>query len=82
MRYLVKTAGNEEEYAKALELTEKLLLEYPEDMYCLKARADVFWETGRKEEAAAIYDTLKETSDDGMLLLDIRKREAAAVNRE
>ena len=82
MRYLVKTAGNEEEYAKALELTEKLLLEYPKDMYCLKARADVFWETGRKEEAAAIYDTLKETSDDGMLLLDIRKREAAAVNRE
>lgn len=78
MRYLTQMAQTREECFSAMELAEQLLLEYPNDMYCLKAKGDLLWKMDSREEARQVYEELKKTSNDGMLLLDIRKREECA----
>lgn len=78
MRYFVQMAENDDELSKCDQLIDKLLEEYPDDDYCIKARGDVFWKKGMRGEAKQIYAALKDKTDDGMLLLDINRKEKLA----
>lgn len=75
LRYLVQVAESQEEIGKAMELADKLLSEYADDDYCVKAKADLYWKQGEKEKAEEYYETLKATTNDGLILLDIQKKE-------
>lgn len=75
MRYKVLMAENEKEYEECHTMVDGLFQEYPGDMYCRKAKGDLYWKEGKKELAQVQYEWLKEHCDDGLILLDIRKKE-------
>ena len=75
LQYLAETAESGQELAQVEAYAHELIEAYGEDMYFTKALGDVCYKSGRMDEARKIYGKLKETSNDGMLLLDIRKKE-------
>ena len=75
LRYQAAIAKSKPEMEQALALTEQYLEEFPNNDYCLKCRADLNWQLGRYEQAAVDHEYLKEHSNDGLILLDISKKE-------
>lgn len=75
LQYLAETAETVEELENCRMFAQDLIDKYGEDMYFKKAIGDVYFKSGETDKAFEIYSELKETSNDGMLLLDIRKKE-------
>ena len=78
MRYQVEMAETEADCRKCEALINEMLSRYPQDDYCRKAQGDILWKLGDKDKAREIYAQLKETTNDGLILLDIRKKEEFA----
>ena len=75
LRYTAAIAGGQEELDQALFMADAYLEEFPDNDNCLKTKADLLWQQGRIEEAEEIFAALKEKTNDGLILLDIRKKE-------
>lgn len=75
IKYLAATAESAEEIDRTLRLADELLERYPNDDICRKAKGDMYWKLGQREQAKAVYQELKDTSNDGFILLDISRRE-------
>ena len=82
LQYLTETAEGPEDLAACSRYLDQLRQEAEEDMYMKKAEGDICYLSGQTEKAAEIYAQLKETSNDGMLLLDIRRKEEALKLQE
>jgi tetratricopeptide (TPR) repeat protein len=79
LSYLTETAATREDLEHVRTLALEFTDHYGESMYFKKAIGDVYFKSGETDKALAIYAELKETSNDGMLLLDIRKKEEQAA---
>ena len=75
LSYLTETAVTKEDLECVRALAHESADRFGESMYFKKAIGDVYFKTGETDKAFEIYNELKETSNDGMLLLDIRKKE-------
>ena len=72
------SAGDKCSKAIAYDVLCDVLLESGGDIQLLKAKADLLFDLGRVEEAAMLYELLRDGCKDGMILLDIDRKERAA----
>lgn len=68
----IKVINNE--FSEARELITELLKEYPGEDRLKKALGDIAFKNGDKETADKYYDDIMKNSNDGLLMLDIRKK--------
>lgn len=80
VRYLAQAAQTQEELKQCDQLADQLLAVYPKNDYCIKAKGDVCWKSGDYDKAKEYYQALKEKTNDGLILLDIKKKENGKVN--
>ena len=77
LRYHVATEEDKDTLMQWMNRAKELLEMYPDNMYIRKAQGDLYEKLGQQDEADKIYDELSESSNDGLLLLDIRKKREA-----
>lgn len=74
IQYKSEVAQTEEEFTECLAIASEKLEKEPGNIYYKKAMGDIYWKQGRKDEALVIYEELKQISNDGLMLLDIKKK--------
>ncbi len=68
----IKVVNND--LTEAKKLIDELLKEYPGEDRLKKALGDIAYKNGDKETADKYYDEIMKKSNDGLLMLDIRKK--------
>ena len=75
LRYDTATADSDEACEACVKKAQDLLEVWPEDEYCIKAIGDIRYRQGDYAGAKEMYAVLSETTNDGLLLFDIAKKE-------
>lgn len=73
LRYRVQLS-EEKNIALLIHETDELALEFPDSEYPTKIKGDILWKKGAKDDAMKLYESIYESSRDGMLRLDVERK--------
>ncbi len=71
LKYDLTCSDNKDEL---LARAEELLTDYPGNADLIKTKGDILWESGDRDSAMAIYNDLYDNTNNGFIMLDIRKK--------
>ena len=73
LRYRVQLS-EENDSTLLMHEADKLALEFPDSEYPTKIKGDILWKKGAKDDAMKLYESIYESSRDGMLRLDVERK--------
>lgn len=63
----------------AMNLVDGLLKQWPDSLELIKAKGDVYWNSGDKTKAMECYDRVFEETRNGFAIMDIRKKKEGKI---